>query len=370
MKIKLILALAIVYPNSTMADQGQENCGEILRYSSRNITHKVSGSDQRKYYYKQICEHSGIGVGIDYKDAEAVFGFSFSSKDEYCSNEKKYDLNTSYTSESSNLVVAESLSAYVKCRALNKEGINTAITLSSPIDPVMFSIAINRASQYPVTINDVRLDPKLVECTSRIDEKLKRLISSSNLISYALPESSEKWTMSCTRKPRIDSNLSKSFDPVQLIVTTSAGDLPLSLNGFGLVADVWASDLRYEINSIGQSVDKKLSNVDFQLKNISETQPVLKTKCLRTNGSPIGSGDTPNAMICRFNWVTPFKKLEYATILDVSGAGMANTFTYIWGKPDEHGFNLLISRENIAGNKLDNGMSYVVNVLGVGRYRN
>lgn len=250
-----------------------EQCGDILRYAARDISSQVTFSDQRKYYYQQLCKNSSNGFGLDYKDAQTVLGFSYSSKDDYCKAEQSFDTNTNYSRIDSNLVVRNALDSYVQCRALSKEGISTSVTMPPSNNPLIFSLGIKRTSSNPQTIQTVTIDPDVVSCSTQKNGRSFLLNKKVNDISYKLPNSEARWTMSCTRKNTSDTNGNKTYMPVQLIVTTTAGDLPIALSEMGLAASNWANDLNNRISGIKISMDrhgKKEDTMDIDSPNAAK----------------------------------------------------------------------------------------------------
>jgi len=235
--------------------QSTEQCGDVLKYAARDVKSQVTFSDQRKYYYQKVCKDSSSGFGIDYKDATSVLGLSYTSKDDYCKNEQSFDTNTSYSRIDSSYVVQNALDAYVQCRALSVKGIATSVTIPPGENPTVFSIGVQRTSSEPQTVQTVSLDPESVSCATQKDGKIYVLNQKANDISYALPESKAKWSLVCTRNGTTDASGNKTFGPVQLILTTTAGDLPISLPGIGIAANTWANELRNENNLISQRLD-------------------------------------------------------------------------------------------------------------------
>jgi hypothetical protein len=249
--MEVLIGFLLVATSPLVRAQSVEHCGDVLRYASRDVKTQVTYSDQRKYYYQRVCKDAASGIGIDYKDATAVLGLSYSSKDEYCKNEQSFDTNTSY----SRIDSSYALDAYVQCRALSVKGIVTSVTMPPTDNPTVFSIGVQRISSDPQTIQTVSLDPGSVNCAVQKDGKIFNLNEVSNDISYALPESKAKWSLVCTRKSNSDADGNKTYGPVQLILTTTAGDLPFSLPGIGMASNNWASDLRNESNLISQRLD-------------------------------------------------------------------------------------------------------------------
>jgi hypothetical protein len=236
-----------------------ESCGDILRYASRDVTSSVNFSDVRKYYYNQVCKNASTGAGLSFGDADLSLGLSYSSKDDYCANEKTFDLSTNYSRQDASIVVGTALSAYVQCRSLSSAGINTYITVPPTANPIVFSVQISRSSANPVTITQVRLsDSSGVSCSTTVRGKIKPLEGLVTDIGYALPQSSARWALSCTRQSTAGTS-GTTFNPIQLIVSTTQGDLPVSFSGVGLAANNWASDIKGQI-SVTQDAVSRLTN--------------------------------------------------------------------------------------------------------------
>lgn len=253
----------LVVSSVVLRAEAVEQCGDILRYAARDVRSQVTFSDQRKYYYQKVCKDSSTGLGINFTDAVSVLGLSYTSKEDYCKNEQSFDTSTSYSRIDSSLVVQNALDAYVQCRALSAKGIATSVTMPPGDNPTVFSIGVQRISSEPQTVQYVSLDPDVVSCTVQKDGELRQLNQKANAISFALPESKAKWSMVCTRTPTSDANGNKTYPPVQLILTTTAGDLPISLPGIGLASSTWVSDLRAE-NSV---ISKKITAVENSFAN-------------------------------------------------------------------------------------------------------
>lgn len=238
-----------------------ESCGDILRYASRDVLHDVSFSDQRKYYYQKVCKSASSNAGIDYKDAGAVLGLSYSSKDDYCKAEQSFDASTSYNQADSSVVVRGSLDAYVACRALSAKGVATTVSLPPGETPTVFSVSVQRRSSMPQTVDTLAIDPETVACSSQSNGQAQTFDKAFNVIGFQLPQSEAQWSLLCTRKPLVSPNGNRTYGPVQLILTTSAGSLPISLPQMGYAAGAWATELQSET----AAVSKKLSSLETNL---------------------------------------------------------------------------------------------------------
>ncbi|MDQ4624410.1 hypothetical protein [Janthinobacterium lividum] len=235
--------------------QEPESCGDILRYASRDVRHDVSFSDQRKYYYKNVCTSSNTGLGIDYKDATSALGLSYTSKDAYCKGEQSFDTNTSYSQADSSLVVRNSLDAYVACRALSTKGVATSVSMPANDSPTVFSISVQRKSAAPQSVESLAIDPAAVSCNAQTNGEIQTLNKEFNVIGFQLPQSEAQWSLICSRKPFINpATANRTYAPVQLILTTSSGALPISLPQIGYAAGAWASELRSDAMNLSKKV--------------------------------------------------------------------------------------------------------------------
>jgi hypothetical protein len=238
-----------------------ESCGDILRYASRDVRRDVSFSDQRKYYYQKVCKTASSGVGIDYKDAASALGLSYSSKDDYCKAEQSFDTSTSYNQADSSIVVRSSLDAYVACRALSAKGVTTSVSFPSSETPTVFSISVQRRSSVPQTVDSLAIDPDTVSCNSQSNGQVQSFDKTFNIVGFQLPQSEAQWSLLCTRKPAVSPNGNRTYGPVQLILTTSSGALPISLPQIGYAAGAWATELQ----SDAAAISKKLTSVETSL---------------------------------------------------------------------------------------------------------
>jgi len=241
-----------------------ESCGDLLRFASRDMRTSTTYDDQRKFFYEAICKGSGKSGNLNYEDANSALGLGYTSKDEYCSAEQSATSSISYSRNDSSLVVREALDAYYRCRALETRGIAADISLPVDQPPVVFSVGIARTGSDKQTIHSVRLsDTAALECTALKDGKQIPLSETANAIAFELPESKSRWTMSCTRKGRDDGAGNVSYPPVQLIVTTSGGDLPLALPEVGLASATWARDLRNEMRAQIERVQTRVDGLSL-----------------------------------------------------------------------------------------------------------
>lgn len=295
---RFLVGLFLITLSPLMRAESTELCGDILRYASKNVESQVTFNDQRKYYYEKVCKDSSTGIGINYKDAVKALGLSYSSKDAYCKDQQSFDINTSYSRIDSSYVVQNALSAYVQCRALNEKGIITSVTIPPTDNPTVFSIGIQNNSPSAPTIQTVSFDPETVSCTTQKSRRLSVLNKSVNNIAYVLPNNKDKWSLVCNRKNKTDSEGNKTYAPVQLIVTTTAGDLPLSLPSIGSASSSWVSGLRSENILFSQKLDT-LSQSLNALKNEASNQSLF-FQCSgndyyprpQTPGCPAGYADS------------------------------------------------------------------------------
>jgi hypothetical protein len=260
----LLLALAGWSGIARAADS--ESCGDVLRYASRDVTSSVTYSDLRKAYYNQVCTSTTSSGGLSFGDASIALGLSYSSKDDYCQHEQSWASSTNYSRQDASLVVSGALTAYVQCRALSRAGINTYITVPPTDSPAVFSVQISRSSATPVSVSAVRLsDPAAVSCSAAAGGQTRPIQGLVTNINYALPQSDARWSLSCTRKGTANTT-GTSYNPVQLIVSTTQGDLPVAFSGVGLAANVWANTLRGEITAQINSLNTDLNNLASGLR--------------------------------------------------------------------------------------------------------
>lgn len=253
-----VLLLGLTLSPHLSQAQDQESCGDILRYASRDISKGVTYSDQRKYFYNKVCRNNDSGINLSYKDVTTALGLSYSSKEEYCSGEKSYDTNINYSQAESSIVVRNSLDAYVACRSLSDKGVLTSLTMPAGEAPIVFALNAQRRSAQPQSVDSLALNPDAVACTSIRDGQSQVLDKQYNTIGFQLPESSAQWSLLCTRKYISDPQGNRTFLPVQMVLTTSAGSFPVSLPQAGYAAGAWTNELRAE----NISISKKLASVE------------------------------------------------------------------------------------------------------------
>lgn len=259
--INVALTLLTVGIVSNATAQTNESCGDILRYSSRDVRKDVSFSDLRLYYYQKVCTSDSADVGISYGDASEALGFNFKSKSDYCKAEEVATKDTKFSQVDSSIVVRNSLDAYVACRAISDKGVEMSVVLPPVDSPTVFSISVQRRSAQPQSVNSLVIDPDAVICSAEKDGQQQAFDKQFNLIGYNLPQSDAKWSLLCTRKASVDGNNNKTYPPTQLILTTSAGALPVYLPQSSYASGSWTSQLRGEVVAL----TKKLSILDGQL---------------------------------------------------------------------------------------------------------
>lgn len=269
------IAGAILIVNTILVPSAQaqqtENCGDILRYASRNITSSVSFADLRKYYYSNVCSSNQTGLGISFKDATDALGLTYSNKDDYCRGEKSFDSSNTYSRQDASLVVNGALTAYVQCRTLSSQGINTYVSIPPADTPTVFSIGISRSSANPVTITAVRIDrPSAVNCAAVSGNKTTEMKTSLTRINVALPQSDDRWSLTCSRVGQSVTD-GTSFDPVQVILSTTRGDFPFSLVGGGLAANNWAQSIKDSIAKLDSETKKSANDLVSNLKKAGAT---------------------------------------------------------------------------------------------------
>lgn len=249
MKLYINAALVLL-ATGTMSNaiaEANESCGDILRYASRDVRRDVSFSDLRLYYYQRVCSSDNAGLDISYGDASQALGFNFTSKSEYCKAEESATKNTKFSKTDSSIVVRNSLDAYVACRAISDKGINMSVVLPPVESPTVFSIIVQRLSSLPQSVNSLILDPEAVICSAEKDGQQQTLNQPFNSINFNLPQSDAKWSLLCTRKAVVDSSNNKTYPPTQLILTTSAGALPVYLPQSSYASGTWTSELRGDV---------------------------------------------------------------------------------------------------------------------------
>jgi len=251
------LSVSVCIGSQALA-QGAENCGDILRYASRDYSRTVSYNDQRKYFYKAVCQDESSGFGVSFKDASQALGLNYSSKDNYCSEEKKFDQATSYNRTDSNIVVTAALETYAQCRALEGQGIVTRLTTSGGGDVTAFQLSVHRTGAFSRAVSTVTVDdPTAVDCTFKGGPGASTPVTAVHTdVDYALPENGGTWSLSCTRKGTKTTSGDMTYPRVRLIVGTTAplGGIAINFEETGLAGSAWANELKAQLTALNGRV--------------------------------------------------------------------------------------------------------------------
>jgi hypothetical protein len=113
----------------------------------------------------------------------------------------------------------------------------------------------------PQSVDSLAIDPTTVSCNAQNNGQAQSLDKNFNVIGFQLPQSDAQWSLICTRKPVVDSIGNRNYGPVDLILTTSAGALPISLPQIGYAAGAWVSELRSDTTTLA----KKLSSMEVTM---------------------------------------------------------------------------------------------------------
>ncbi|MGX0963198.1 hypothetical protein AB7M63_003647 [Bradyrhizobium japonicum] len=232
------------------------SCTDALRYASRNYINQVSYSDQRKFFYKAVCEASGTSLGLDYRSADVALGLNYTSKDDYCSHEKSYDQATQYDQRNSSIVVEQALETFLQCRALKDAGIEAKLTVPAG-EVTVFEVKVTRVGSNQASVTSVTIDdPNAVACKFKGAGNSRATSGTHTDVDYSLPNNSGTWSLACVRKTVVSAGVT-TYPRVKLIVGTSAGTggFPISLDEVGLATGAWANDLKKQVAGLNARVD-------------------------------------------------------------------------------------------------------------------
>ncbi|WBV41593.1 hypothetical protein [Pseudoroseomonas cervicalis] len=288
--LPVALSVSLCIGSQALA-QGSENCGDILRYASRDYSRTVSYNDQRKYFYNSVCRGELSGFNVSFRDANQALGLSYSSKENYCSEEKKFDEANSYNQSDSNRVVTAALETYAQCRALEGQGIITKITTSGGADVTAFQISIYRTGSFSRSISTITVDdPKAVDCSFKGGSGDSTRVSNIHTdVNYVLPENGGSWSLSCARNGNPNASGDRTYPRVRLIVGTTApfGGIAINFEEMGSAGSVWANDLRSQINARIDALNSRVSGIKIvttpDLKILDIASPKGERGCDNVN---------------------------------------------------------------------------------------
>lgn len=255
----LLLSL-IVLPLSAAAqiESAGARCAVALTETGRNRLLQVSQEDRQAYFYKKVCGSQGEDAALNFGIAKVALGFSYGSKEEYCSTEQSRSgaHNVDYLRTST--VVEAALAAWLECIRLTNRGLEVrpqVVGTRITIDLARLKTALGRIRGVDATNG--------TECRARVGNEDKALDRS---LDYQLPVQ-ETWSITCDRKP-IASSLfegKKIYPDTVITVDTSEGVFNLGLGAEPVATEKWAGDIQAQLSELSRAIDQRLQAAEAQL---------------------------------------------------------------------------------------------------------
>jgi hypothetical protein len=121
---RIVSAFCLVLIAVTLCS-AQDSCRPALELAGRNLVTETSFSDQKDYYYHQVCEAHSKQEQTDafgkYKEViQLSFSKDFSEASNFCDSMRTESSHTQFHTVNSNTVVPQALEVWLKCRELSE----------------------------------------------------------------------------------------------------------------------------------------------------------------------------------------------------------------------------------------------------------
>jgi len=259
--IVLLLSLTFPFSASAQFESAGARCGVALTETGRNRLLQVSQEDREAYFYKKVCSSQGDDAALNFGIAKVALGFTYGSKEAYCSTEQSRSgaQNVDYLRTST--VVEAALAAWLECIRLTNNGLEVrpqVVGTRITIDLTRLRKAVGRIRGVDATNGTV--------CRARIGSEDKIL---DRNLTYQLP-AEETWSITCDRNAT-PSSLAEGtgiYPATVITVDTSEGVFNLGLEAEPVAAEKWARDIQAQLSEllrVAKTLDQRMQAAETQL---------------------------------------------------------------------------------------------------------
>ena len=242
---------------------GQSECAAALTETGRNELLSISQIDREAYHYKKVCESSGTDVGAEFEKAKVVLGFSFSTRQEYCSAEQSRLANHQFDFLRTSTVVEKALDSWLKCIDINRRGIK----FTPQVERTRLVLTLERSARATGRIDGI-LPTAGTTCKAPIRQRTTVL---GETVNFTL-STRDAWTIVCDRASRASAVTPDAtvFPETNVTLLTSEGGFSITLPEEPLGAERWATDIDARLDRIDARAaanEQAVVNVAGQIPN-------------------------------------------------------------------------------------------------------
>lgn len=259
---------------SAQLESAGARCAVALTETGRNRLLQVSQEDRQAYFYRKVCGSQGEDAALNFGIAKVALGFSYGSKEEYCTSEQSRSGTHKIDFLQTSTVVESALAAWLECIRLTNAGLEVKPQVVGPritIDLTKLRTALGRIRGVDATNGTV--------CRARVG---KKDVSLDRNLDYQLPVQ-ETWSITCNRKSSQSALTDGELVYPETVITvdTSEGVFNLGLAAEPLATERWASNIDARLNDLTRSADQRLHAVETQLAEGNFTTNTLVAGTLK-----------------------------------------------------------------------------------------
>lgn len=227
---------------------GQEVCGGVLRYASRDLSSAKSDVLVAQSIYTNHCgsesqtSNSQTDVGIEavVKKIPARFNLGTGSASQklnsFCREMSRSDYLTERVDQQQSIVVREALTTFVDCIRFS----NKNVTFDPLISRTNVIVAIGRGGQK-VEIQGVKVDEKLLACTAPNSDTSSATTKADPDLRKTIADGT--YSISCARIPIDEKDGTLSYPEAHIGITSNQGPFSLTIPADASMPRAWATDL-------------------------------------------------------------------------------------------------------------------------------
>ncbi|HEX5461483.1 MAG TPA: hypothetical protein VFX20_16085 [Steroidobacteraceae bacterium] len=256
-----VLILAGSLGTAAVAIAQDDGCGEVLQRAARNYTEDDYANATASQVYDEVCRGShsknasagGLSFGAIIDSLPARFGATGNSSSEkqenFCHTYSALLSNNTTSVQTSDTVVADSVSAWLECKRLASAG----ISFSPTILRTQFSISVKRTNAEPAEITGFIYDHKLANCTIPEKGLLGNKAIPVDADTYFPLDSDKQVTVACKRIGQPESDGTTSYPQIDFTVRTDRGALALPVFPDAQAPYRWSTSVQEEIVQLQKS---------------------------------------------------------------------------------------------------------------------
>lgn len=236
-----ILTMQFAVMTEAWAQAGSQ-CNAALTVTGRNELLRVSESDRRAYFYRQVCQSQATSAGFSFESVKVALGLTYSSQQQYCEAERSQWENYQFDYLQTSTVVEKALDSWLACLKLTRSG----IIMTPQLEPTRLILDLERGGRARGVVRGVVATAGTV-CKGHLPNRNGGATTSqvlSDSINFQLP-TDETWTVICDRTalPSAVQPDAVVYPATTITLDTTEGAFSMTLEQSPLATERWANEI-------------------------------------------------------------------------------------------------------------------------------